>query len=285
MATTPGGVKVSAVSTFPILLDPTNDALPIESYMLSPAQEQVLLTAQQHLITKCMSRYGFSYDVTETSSGEAIGGSVTARRYGVVNMAEVERFGYHPPETGPSRAGNPSMGAAEVEVLTGGDAPTSVGPPPVQQGNSLVVAGRAVPEGGCLAESQRELLANGGAMGNVSLVEQLKFDSYQQSMSNGQVVAAFSAWSKCMKTNGYSYSNPMQAAADLRWNTPAPLPAEKAVAEADVSCKRNTNVVGIWFTIESDIEKVQISQNAKQLSVTQQGINAEMVIADNAAIK
>lgn len=46
---------------------------------------------------------------------------------------------------------------------------------------------------------------------------------------------------------------------------PDPPPAEIAQAETDVACKNQTNLVGVWFAVESGYQHIAIARNAERL--------------------
>ena len=66
------------------------------------------------------------------------------------------------------------------------------------------------------------------------------------------------------RTGGFAYASPMNAVDDTRFSTPKPTRLELRVAEADVTCKRRTNLVGVWLAVESAYQRQIIKQNAKQ---------------------
>lgn len=276
---------IPPVTHVPVITDPTADRLPIEAYLLSTSQQQALLTAQQILISQCMARYGFKYDVTESTSDKAEGGSPTARRYGVVNRQEVERYGYHPPQapgygTGDNGSGR-SLPAAEILVLTGGSGPVPPGASPAQSAKPAgTYDGKQVPAYGCEGESVQTLTAHGGSLAQPSEAERINYSSFTSSMSDPQVEHAFRDWSNCMESKGLTYDNPMAAVADPRWRKSAPSALEIRTAKADVICKQRTNLVGLWFTVEAFMQNHEIKQNAMQLTFEKRGINAEIAMAE-----
>lgn len=84
-----------------------------------------------------------------------------------------------------------------------------------------------------------------------------------------RVVAAYAAWSSCMKAEGYRYATPQEAIGD-----PSLVPetvkengasvvrhsaAELAHATADVRCKTSTNLVGIAVTVQAAYDDLYIA--------------------------
>jgi hypothetical protein len=96
------------------------------------------------------------------------------------------------------------------------------------------------------------------------LAEDIDDASYNQSLANPTLLATFGQWSACMKKGGYSLSSPAQAPG-FRLQ-PSPTAAEIQMATADVTCKKETNVIGIWFAVESAIQKQLIARNEEALS-------------------
>ncbi|MET9430724.1 MULTISPECIES: hypothetical protein [unclassified Streptomyces] len=62
----------------------------------------------------------------------------------------------------------------------------------------------------------------------------------------------------------FDYPDPF-AAADERWKTSEPTPAERATARADVACQRSTNLVKVWAAAETRIQRRLIQRNADRL--------------------
>jgi hypothetical protein len=56
-------------------------------------------------------------------------------------------------------------------------------------------------------------------------------------------------------------------------------PAEIATAKADVACKQQTNLVGIWFTVESAHQRTLIIQNTTALNLAAEAIHTELAAA------
>jgi hypothetical protein len=91
---------------------------------------------------------------------------------------------------------------------------------------------------------------------------------WEKSKTDPRVVAVIKLWSECMKRSGFTYASPLDAGGDrpewLRAATPSV--AEIRTAVADVRCKQQTNLIGIWFTIESAYENGAIHLHIEQLT-------------------
>jgi hypothetical protein len=70
-----------------------------------------------------------------------------------------------------------------------------------------------------------------------------------------------------MKERGYSYSSPMVAVEDKRFTKSATASAEEIrVAQADVACKRENNVIGVWYAVEVAYQERAIEKNEQLLN-------------------
>ncbi|HEY3483105.1 MAG TPA: hypothetical protein VGL02_29870, partial [Streptomyces sp.] len=125
---------------------------------------------------------------------------------------------------------------------------------------------RNVPSGGCNGEATAALGGKDGRYGNPDIAESIQADSFTRSQSDARVLKAFAAWSACMRTSGYVYKDPNAATDDPRWAASAdPTAAEIATARADVACKRRTDLVGVWSSVESAYQGAAIHLNATAL--------------------
>jgi hypothetical protein len=244
--------------------------LPIEAYLLTPAQGAELSWEENTAIRTCMAAFGFDYPQAEPRPGPGSGSqyAVMYRRYGVVDPASVARWGYHLPSavTGgrePAASAPAVLPLAEREVLMGADPATGV--------PTTDYRGRPVPAGGCRTAGTGLFPGvdspQGPGAGPGELLSQLKSDSFTASMADPRVLRVFAAWDACMDARGYHLpDNPLDAAEDLTsLNDPAPDRAEIAQAEADVACKQRTNLVGVWFAVESDYQDAAIHRNQSAL--------------------
>jgi hypothetical protein len=81
-----------------------------------------------------------------------------------------------------------------------------------------------------------------------------------------------------MRAAGYSYDSPMAPAADPRFRGPL-SPAETGTAVADVDCKGRTNLVGVWFTVESEYQRPLVHDHAAALTLAAAAVRAELEVA------
>jgi hypothetical protein len=124
-----------------------------------------------------------------------------------------------------------------------GDAPEG-SPAPVRH------RGKPVPEGGCMGEARRALVRD-GAVGEAEPVRRIDTASVLRAMEDPRVRSAFDQWSACMEKRGHAYDDPWQAINDKAFRGPGVTPREIATAVADVACKRETNLVGVWYAVDA----------------------------------
>src|ERR1019366_4852313 len=263
--------------------------LPIAAYEFSAAQSQEEQYVKQRLVQACMATYGFSY-LPELSSSTITNGvqilqEFNSRRYGVSDGAAARSYGYHIPAwaagSGP-RGLKAQFSRAELLVLDG----PATGPGTRSASGSQSPAsgqGTKLPTGGCEGRANSELLAagindqsrgNGG--GASALAEDIEGQAFAQTQSDHRVLAVYTAWSECMRQHGYDYSTPFKAAADPQWNMSVPpTQTEIQTAEADVSCKFRTNLLGITYAVESDYENAAIAKNALALAQLKSQVAAQ----------
>jgi hypothetical protein len=94
------------------------------------------------------------------------------------------------------------------------------------------------------------------------------------------VTAVFREWSACMKTKGFDYPNPTAAPGrDPKFSDATPSPLELAIAQSDVACKRQTNLVGVWFAVDGAYQQVAMAHHMTTLARIKQHIIAELAKA------
>jgi hypothetical protein len=223
-------------------------SLPLDAYQPSPATTRTLNQARIGLFVECMRQFGFRLQPPQPTGTPP---ATNEGRYGLADEREAQRSGYHPARVGrPPQASGPAMSPAAQAVANG---------------TGQRVAG--LPEGGCLAEARRRLAEGGPTPPDPELVDKLKSDSYARSQQDSRMRRAITAWSACMRRAGYDYADPMKANDDPAFQSERPSAAEIAVATADVRCKREVNLVGIWATVESAYQQRFIDRNPEQLQV------------------
>ncbi|GAA1992755.1 hypothetical protein [Kitasatospora viridis] len=222
--------------------------LPIEDYLLTPAQDAQLNHAVWVLAAACMKRQGFDFQTPPELAGQRSGGEA-ARRYGPADPAAAAVLGYH------------DTAAPAPQQPSGPPAPADL---PAPERAALIGSPQGGPAGGCHGEAQRRL-AGTDPLGSSQLAGQINSMSYGQATADPRVTAAFAAWSGCMKANGYAYATPVDAYDDPRWKSPAPGPVEIATALADIACKQRTDLIGTWYAVDAAYQQHQITVHQAQL--------------------
>ncbi|MFE6866090.1 hypothetical protein ACFVFS_06005 [Kitasatospora sp. NPDC057692] len=249
---------VPSVSAPPTIATAADQALPIDPYLLSYEQRDQLERAASVLVSRCMARFGIQYQAPPQIPGGNRPRSRTDRRYLETTAAGAQANGYHAaagdqPTPAPAP---PQLSDSTRLVLTGS---TSANVKSGQGGQDY--NGATIPKGGCLGESKEKL---GG--GDAQLARDIDATAREKSKTDDRVLAVFRTWSECMKAEGYDYADPIRVLDDPRWASAAPTDVERATAVADVGCKAQANVVGVWFTVEAAYETQLIEQNAPALA-------------------
>ncbi|MFJ3768364.1 hypothetical protein ACIPQJ_18510 [Streptomyces sp. NPDC090082] len=260
--------------------------LPIEEYVLSSAEYAKIMKARVRLDARCMSDFGFTAFASPGVPQADPRDSFTADRYGVEDSVQAAQYGYHPSpavRAFAEAAPEPSLPADQELVLTGLAAERSDTTALKAAPRSL--RGKAIPAGGCAGQSTRHLTGGSDEL-YPDLPQDINAQSYFKAKEDPRVRGAFAAWSACMKGKGFTYGDPMQANDDPRFATPTASPAEIATATADVACKSSTDLVGVWFRTEAEIQESLIgAQQAKlaPMRKTKQAalVNSSTVLAGN----
>ncbi|MGH8922366.1 MAG: hypothetical protein ACRD0H_29195, partial [Actinomycetes bacterium] len=102
-------------------------------------------------------------------------------------------------------------------------------------------------------------------------------DTFGRSMADPRVKDVFARWSRCLGSHGFSAPSPMEAGVGL-----ASIQAEKPdaieikAALADVACKKDTNLVGVWFTVESEYQATAIARRQADFDALAKARDADL---------
>jgi hypothetical protein len=227
--------------------------LPIERYLLTPAQNAAINHAMWILSAQCMRERGVdNFTVPAELTGQWAGSEV-ARRYGPTDLDRARRYGYHDASSAAAQpaqpASTPALTAAERQVLTN-----------------------------CRHEATREL--DGGQPLTdqwQGAAEKVDLQSYQSSAHSPQVEAVEAQWSACMAGLGHHYSTPNDAFNDPAWRrSSAASPTEIATAVDDIQCKWKTNLIGVWVSVETRIQDSAIAQQRAELDIEQRAESQQL---------
>lgn len=276
------------VSSVPTPLTARGLTLPIEAYLLSDDDNEFRLVddALTVLTNECMKRFGFVYEPPPSPIGFQEG--FMDLRYGLIDGERASKFGYHgAPAGGVGRVRRPTPDRVWLLVLTGGEQAVAASPAPGST-SGLSHNGVSIPPGGCLGEATARLEKDGGTYSDADIAREINHGSYGRSLEHPRVRAVFAEWSKCMSAKGYKYATPLTANDDPAFGGPTPSAREIATAVADVACKREANVVGVWYAVEVALQTQAIEQHAEELAEIKRGIgemlrNAAAVVADSGA--
>jgi hypothetical protein len=255
------------VGPVPTMLSIVDVPLPVQAYLATEEQLDRVALAEVALVRACLARFGFPYDVTPVPSGAYGPASLTDRRYGItdLDLARTDGYGLGPRDPGlATRPAKPDLGPEGEAVLSG-------------QGPSEV-RGRPVPEGGCIGEAGRGLTGPRASTADLYRGTELQLTSFAQSRVDSRVKSAFAAWSACMAGAGYRYADPLAAAADPAFIRPLDQ-HEIDVATTDIGCKASTNLVGVWFTVESAYQQRAIDADPSGFAATRAALAARDELA------
>lgn len=245
--------------------------LPLEAYMEPYPEQSVIARAQVDLVEGCMAKFGFTYTPPAPGVPLSNDDANMNRRYGVSDADVAAQYGYHLPNYAAQPVAPSPVSSAEQLVLTGRAGSTASSSP-----TAVAYHGIPIPHNGCIGS----IVAKLGAPLDTSLPDRLDSTSLDQSQAEPVVQKALHAWSACMKSKGYTVDTPFNAPAlAASSNGPSPTSQEIEIAEADVACKQQTNLVKIWFTAESAIQNQQVEQNQLALNQLRQQIDAAVKAA------
>ncbi|MCF2131266.1 hypothetical protein L1I79_33320 [Strepomyces sp. STD 3.1] len=262
--------RLPEVGTPPQVTRSADLKYPMQSYTLTDGEVRTLSNAQEVLTQQCMRRFGFTYEISDTPSTDNESG--TARRYGLSEAANAERYGYANPEVPPTdRNDDRELEPAMLVVLNGPDDidPNSL-PETQEEAEAGGKKGDTVPVGGCSRESYLKLYAPTKGMIDVSFAQTLERDAYMKSRTDPRVTEIIKKWQACMGDGGYSVNDPVSPLEDLGVaDDPSGDVATKA-AVLDVQCKEKLNLVGVWFSVESAYQKLAVDENVETLTKYQE---------------
>jgi hypothetical protein len=231
--------------------------LPIDAFVPTAEQWEVLNRASGLLEQDCMRRLGFTN--WQPPDPKVMGGRAPMFPFGIVDEQQAAKHGYHDPrvaEINRVQRQRPRLSAqqraqerAELAALTG-------------DSSFATLPGRQVPPDGCSGEAERKLRA-GAPDVDVNLYGALITEADERTVADGRVRAVIEAWSACMKRAGFDYGSPLELAQPEGnlWSTPAPTPVEIATARADVACKQQTDLPRVWLAVVAGYQRQLIDQH------------------------
>jgi hypothetical protein len=223
--------------------------LPLDEFTLTAEENQLVSRAFQRLVSRCADRFGVTVTIPPPQNPTSL--EMNARRYGIVEDTYVDRLGYAlegmDEQDDGTEKGGWDPGPREDMVLRG-VVPDGTTPPVDARGQSL-------PAGGCIGEAER-------ALGGLPPADPAgpSMESFGAAEQDPRVQEAFADWSTCMAAAGYTYKTPWEAN-DANWPDPTGA-KEIGTARQDLTCRRQTNLVGTWLAVETAYQERTIRQHA-----------------------
>jgi hypothetical protein len=276
------GVNPAELLAFPRIDDPSEIRFPIDEYDFTTEGYVNYQEAIAILAAECMARFGVEVSVVDLNPGPLpdFHQSTHTRLYGVFDREIAAEWGYGVPphwgEVWPYGVGESGRDLTEAEwfLYVGRSQPEYANRalPEDQNGDPL-------PEDGCQGEADRTI---SGGLPDPDLAV-TNNDSHAVAYRDERVEAAEEAWSDCMRARGFDYDS-VSEPGDRQWPEPAGE-AEIATALADVDCKVETNLVGVWVGVESEYQERFIRDNWDALQELKHWLetvyrNSEQVLAD-----
>lgn len=252
-------------------------SLPLDAYSLSRDESSVVGQATEALVTTCFEGYGFAARDARPLPlfGAQAATDPHSRRYFVADAAVAAAHGYHaPPAHDVRREFYESHTAAELHVLGGQD---------LSGGSATTYAGQKVPAGGCLGQAAAAIERHDrkAAVAGEQLVSAIQAEAWHRALVDPRMVDGFAAWASCMATAGYPYADPIQANDDARWHGADVTPVEIATARADVGCKQEVGLVGLWSSVETEMQHDVIAEHRGKLDAYRGVLDAQVDRAES----
>lgn len=246
------------------ITDLSQISFPLEAYAMTPEEDLMLQRAVWVLTIDCLKRFGV--DDVEPPPLIPTNRLMTSRRYGMLDLDGARDRGYRGSDPAADRADAEADAAAEADRVAGlagvlllGEG-SGVPLPP----ETPVPLPPGAPRDGCLNEARR-ILADGGEMYDPNVLLQRADEALLRAERDERVQAAFAAWSACMADAGFTYAHPWEANNDDSWGVDV-TDQERMVATADVTCKLETNLVGVWNAVDAAYQEQIIERDAELLN-------------------
>lgn len=261
----PGPDSEPELGPLPTVRSPADVVLPLDAHRLSQREYISVQRASWRLTRDCVRRFGGEYTLPEAAVTNNLPNFEhdNDRRYGLFDPESAATRGYNvPPDQLPKQIDRSiTWNPTDTEKLLVRGVPEGSANVPKD------VAGNPLPGGGCQGEADRELADGVTRPADEHLANQLSVETHRRAETDSRVRDVVAKWSECMKRAGYSYRTIWEPN-DKKW--PEPAGAEEiATAKADVACKLETNLVAIWYQVETAYQKRTIEQRAQELTLTQ----------------
>lgn len=263
-----------ALGRIPVVTDTHELVLPLDAYHYSESEYLKVQSAAWRLVGDCVERFGGDYTVPEALVVADVGSPFlfgNERRYGLFDAKSAASHGYKVPPERLQSGGEGEWSPSDDELVlvrgsSGSSRPTDAN-------------GQLLPIDGCSGEADRILLEGAPDLPvDFGFPNTLANESHERSEADSRLREVIDQWSECMRRSGYDYSSIWEPN-NQDWPTPVGE-AEIAVATADVTCKEEVNLLGVWFAVETAYQRGAIQQNVVELNILRSKISTE---ATNAA--
>ncbi|GLF99879.1 hypothetical protein [Streptomyces yaizuensis] len=234
--------------------------LPLDAYLVDDQRMRRLNQARADAIDRCTRDFGFRYRPPGPPRKETGPRSSTDRRYGITDATVAAQDGYGLGDRDPARQPPPERPSFSRQQET------------VVFGNGRTrVRGREVPEGGCAGQADAVLGLARPDGPDLDLPLRLSNDAFEASRKDSRTREVFARWSQCMAAAGYDYRDPLVPPGDPQLRD---APEKEAVRAAlqDIACKKQTNLTGTWFAVETAYQKRTVDRNRAELESVRQTI-------------
>lgn len=262
---TPSSVATARITSTRGLL------LPIEKYDATAAERNVVADAITVAVRGCMAGFGLGWSPAPVRYRTPA--PQLARAYGVADPATAASLGYHAEAGGsaPTSPADQQLTPDQLTVYAG--ARDHSGMP-----TAATFHGKKVPAGGC-AERGLATIVGDPTLDPDSAADQILISMGARARKDARVEAAIASWSRCMARAGYSYADPLEAAARATAPGPKPTAAEIRTAVTDIGCKNRVNLLGTWYAVDAGYERLAIQQDAEQLAAVRSAWRAAVLKA------
>lgn len=246
--------------------------LPLETYMQTFQETVTLEGAKRKLQEQCMADYGLPVQLPleGTNPPPSDNDANMERRYGLTDREAAATYGYGLPgeTTAPVRQKLPALEPVELEVLTGRKPTPATKDMPQAQAQAEAARdsynGKKLPAGGCTGWAVGQI--DEPTQDELTVVAELNGNSFTESMRLPAVKTALAQWSQCMDGKGHKgLATPFDAANRVPHVEGQPSQQEIDIALAEIDCKTQTGLVGLWYNEESKLQTTLIGEHKSTL--------------------
>ncbi|MEV8534603.1 hypothetical protein [Streptomyces sp. NPDC051211] len=207
-----------------------------------------------------MRKHGIDWPVVDPGRQMSTA-EMNAGRYGIVDRAEVARWGYRNPADEQHAADRPAPdrpGAPQPQ------------PQPQPQPSERPAAQLAVWTDTCAREAQQALTGD-APVDTMALVLRLRKEAEDSALADPRLRGAFAAWSACMERSGYRYADPWQANDDAGARRSRAGDRQRgeredvAMALADLDCRAEHRVTDLWYALDRAYQRRLVDRHRGEL--------------------